>query len=626
LATLNPGLTPWGGATATKAGPITTYTVAGLAATGAMRPVQTGTRRDIIGGNFKFIMDDWTFTGAIRHEHKEGSMEQAFDGPYGGTAFAQPVNYDTDRYDLSAAYNTQHLQSIFQYTFSHFTDNVNFVNLPYPTSNTAAPFQRSAAYSTPPSNDAHYFTFMGATDVIPLTRVNVNARFGLELQDNQFAPNTADPSPPASAFGAGLLNSLGQGTSTASPSMMAEVYQLKISAASHPLTDVTTRIYYGLDGRDVSLDQYKVDVGGTGGSSDSTLSGTAYVVPQEWFKQNAGVEVGYRFLPEYDSRVIVGYRYDSIDRSNAQVGHSSKSTASVALTSEFGPQVNGKLSFEYGDRTGTMTYLGPWTYLGQGVTYSGAYYQAPMTSEAVTARVDYMPLQSLTTELFLQFKNENYNYDTPTLGNGGTLATLPLSGAAGGVKQDYALSVGPDINYRPTKTTNIHFFYTYELLFYNNLGNGACATSNTGACLGSAGYFQNKQTSSDHTVGISGEWAVNEKLKLKAEYTFSYGTVMFGQFNGVFVANPTLSYQNVGNYPDINSLMNNVRVTATYELMPNIQLIVQGIYTGFHNNDWADTANSIQGAGTSAISILTPGYNSPNYNVAALMAGIKIRF
>ncbi len=72
--------------------------------------------------------------------------------------------------------------------------------------------------------------------------------------------------------------------------------------------------------------------------------------------------------------------------------------------------------------------------------------------------------------------------------------------------------------------------------------------------------------------------------------------------------------------------MNNVRVTATYELMPNIQLIVQGIYTGFHNNDWADTANSIQGAGTSAISILTPGYNSPNYNVAALMAGIKIRF
>ena len=192
-----------------------------------------------------------------------------------------------------------------------------------------------------------------------------------------------------------------------------------------------------------------------------------------------------------------------------------------------------------------MTYLGPWTYLGQGVTYSGAYYQAPMTWESVTLRTDYMPMQSLTAELFLQFKNENYNYATPNLGNGGTVATLPLTGAAGGMKQDYTLSVGPDINYRPSQNTNIHFFYTYELLFYNNLGNGACAKSNTGACLGSAGYFQNKQTSSAHTVGISGEWAVNEKLKLRADYTISYGTVMFGEFNGVFVANPTLSYQNV---------------------------------------------------------------------------------
>ena len=628
LATLNPGLTPWGGATAgSNKGATTAFTVPQLMATGAMKPFQMGTRRDIIGGDFKYIWNDWTFTGAFRHEHKEGSMEEAFDGPYGGTAFALPINYDTQRYDLSAAYNTPHFQGVVQYTFSHFTDNINFVNLPYPTSNTAAPFQRSAAYSTPPSNDAHYLTFMAATDVVPLTRINVNARIGLELQDNQFAPNTADPNPSGAAGFSSLNPTTLEGTSTTSPGMMAEIYQLKISAASHPFTDVNTRVYYGLDGRDVSLNQYQVNVGGTGGSSDSSLAGTAFVVPQDWFKQNAGVEMGYRFLPEYESRVVVGYRFDAIDRSNAQVGHSSTNTASIALSSEFGPKVDGKLSFEYADRTGAMNYLfGAWTYLGQSTTFSGAYYQAPMTSESVTMRVDYTPLDSLNGELFLQFKNENYTYAGTTAANSGTAATLPLSGVGGGVKQDYALTVGPDINYRPTKTTNIHFFYTYELLFYNNLGNGACSTSNTGACLGSAGYFQNKQTSSTQTVGLSGEWSATDKLKLRAEYTISYGTVMFGEFNGVFVSNPTLSNQNVSNYPDINSLMNNVRLTATYELMPNINLVLQGIYTSFHNNDWNDTANPIQGAGTTAISILTPGYNSPNYSIVALMAGIKLRF
>ncbi len=78
---LNTGLTPWGGATAAAPVTKTSYTVPALTATGAMLPVQTGTRRDIFGGNFKYIYGDWTFTGALRHEHKEGSMEESFDGP-----------------------------------------------------------------------------------------------------------------------------------------------------------------------------------------------------------------------------------------------------------------------------------------------------------------------------------------------------------------------------------------------------------------------------------------------------------------------------------------------------------------------------------------------------------------
>jgi hypothetical protein len=60
--------------------------------------------------------------------------------------------------------------------------------------------------------------------------------------------------------------------------------------------------------------------------------------------------------------------------------------------------------------------------------------------------------------------------------------------------------------------------------------------------------------------------------------------------------------------------------------MPNITLVLQGLFTSFHNNDWNDTANAAQGAGTTAVSILTPGYASPNYTVAALVAGVKLRF
>ncbi len=232
---LNNGLKPWGGATAatrSTRGLVTTFTIPSLTATDAMLPFQTGTRRNIIGGTFNYIYGNWTFTGAVRHEHKEGSMEESFYGAYAGTAFAMPIDYDTDRYDASASYTTRGFQGIFQYTYSHFNDNSTFISLPYPTANTVVPYQRTAAYSTPPSNDAHYLTMMLASNnLIPLTRVNLNARVGLEIQNDQFAPNTADPSLSSAVPGFSSLNPATlTGTSTSSPNMMAEVYQLKISA------------------------------------------------------------------------------------------------------------------------------------------------------------------------------------------------------------------------------------------------------------------------------------------------------------------------------------------------------------------------------------------------------------
>ncbi|MGO9157890.1 MtrB/PioB family outer membrane beta-barrel protein, partial [Mycobacterium sp.] len=546
-ASLNPGLFPYGGAASPTGptGPFTSYTIPSLTATGAILPVQTGTRRDILGANFKYMWGDWTFTGAFRHEHKEGSMEEAYDGTYGGMAFAMPIDYDTDRYDATAAYTSRLFQGSLQYTFSHFTDNNLFVTLPYPVSGTSSGnvFQRAAAYETPPSNSAHYVTLMLATNAVPLTRINLNARVGVEKQDSTFPPNTADPGANFGVAPFQNLNSAGQGTTANSPDILATIYQVKISASSNPFANLDARAYYGIDGRSVSLNQYAVFGSGSGSdSSPGSAAPVAFVVPQDWLKQNAGAEVGYVIIPQYDTKLTVGYRFDSIDRSNAQVGHSWTNTASAALSSAFGPQADGRVSFDYADRSGTVNYLGPWTFLTGTPTFSGAYYQAPMTSEAVTFRANYTPSDSLFGGFYVQFKNENYTYSAIPAGiNGLAPSAIPLLGVGGGLKQDYALSLGPDITYRPMPNLNLHFFYTYEQLFYNFQGNGPCATpadianAANGCGTTSAGYDVNKQTSGTHTVGLSGEWKVNEKLKLKGDYTVSYGSVAFTEFNGVFV-------------------------------------------------------------------------------------------
>ena len=74
---------------------------------------------------------------------------------------------------------------------------------------------------------------------MPMTRINLNARVGLEMQNDTFAPNTADPIRGlVGAAGFSSLNSAAAGNRPRThPNMMAEVYQLKVSAASHPLTE-----------------------------------------------------------------------------------------------------------------------------------------------------------------------------------------------------------------------------------------------------------------------------------------------------------------------------------------------------------------------------------------------------
>ena len=128
------------------------------------------------------------------------------------------------------------------------------------------------------------------------------------------------------------------------------------------------------------------------------------------------------------------------------------------------------------------------------------------------------------------FKGENDNFFYPS--TPGLPGSINLINQVTGIKQDYnsqrarrQLSAGGDVD--------LHGYYTYEQIYFNNLGNGACADSNTDGCTGSVGYFQNKQTTDVNTVGISGEWKATDQLKVTGQYSLSYGAVMFGQYNGV---------------------------------------------------------------------------------------------
>ena len=233
-----------------------------------------GTRRDILQLGGQYILGDWTFSTNIRHEHREGTLEESLRATYGGMAFTMPVDYDTDRFDLSAAYNLPDFQALIQYTYSRFTDNNLAVSLPFPVSGTASlsassgPYAQTALYSAPPSNSAHYVTAMLVDKVSPGTRITLNGRFGVELQNSMFPANSADPNL-SSTLGNPTytwfqhLNSLNQGTSATSPDAVAWVYQGNFTVTSNLATDLDGSASYSFDGRNVHLNQYQVWIGGS---------------------------------------------------------------------------------------------------------------------------------------------------------------------------------------------------------------------------------------------------------------------------------------------------------------------------------------------------------------------------
>jgi hypothetical protein len=637
---LNNNLAPWGGATNAPphVGTPTSFTTTTLSP--YEKPFQVGTRRDILQLGGQYILDDWTISTNIRHEHRKGTLEESLRGTYAGMAFTMPVDYDTERFDLSAAYNLPDFQALLQYTYSRFTDNNLAFSFPFPVSGAAAlsassgPYAKTALYSAPPSNSAHYVTAMLVDKVSPGTRINLNGRFGVELQNSVFPANSADPNlsstlgnPTYAWFN--NLNSLNQGTSATSPDAVAWVYQGNFAVTSHLATDLDGKVSYSFDGRSVHLNQYQV---WQGSSADSAANTARYVVPQGWFKQTANVEVGYRILPASNTKLTVNYSFNDTNRDNAQVEHSVTNTASVQLSSMLGSDILGRISYERGDRTGRLVYGTAWGNLETGApeefgTPSGAYYQAPMTSDSVIVRADYAPASNLSGGLFLKYADERFHYPAvPSVAGIAATGDWNLVGHGQGIRRDYNLTVGPDVSYRPSQDVNLHLYYTYEQIFFDNVGNGACAESSTGVCAGSAGYFQNKYTSSMNSAGLSGDWQASDKLKLGAEYNMSSGSVIFGQFNGVMVTSVTQSYQNVTPYPDINSTMHDLRMTAIYQLTPKIACSLMYEFSMFHNNDWNDLTAPVQATtntGT-AISILTPGYASPNYNVSTIGAVFRV--
>lgn len=602
---LVPGLTPFGGRQ------IVGYNGATTASAGAapsastllnsLRQETAGTRRDIGGVDGKYIIGEWTITSGLRHEHKEGTLLETMWASYQGTTFPKPVDYDTDRYNVQAQYATRRLQATLGYDFSKFTDNNSTFDAPYfVPSSTANQF--TTAYSLPPNNDAHYITGMVGYNITPTTRANGNFRYGIEESNAAITPITASPSGQLSASTNALL--AGNQSTT---NEFVRTYDGNLSVTSRPISNLDVKIGYGVDGRQPENNPVKIYGSGTFEAEGNSVTAASYIQQQSWTKQNATVEAGYRILP--NTKLTLGYRFDDTDRSagtapittGVWVGHSTQNTLSAKVAVTPVSNVNSSLTYEHTVRAGQFELESVAT---STAPTSGAFYQAPMTGDAVKLRTDYTPSEEWDFGVNGRYQTHHYNY--------------PVSMT--GTQRDYNANIGPDVSYSPTKSITTHLFYTYEEIYYVNRGNGVPSTLN--------GYgYSATTTDSLHTAGLSADWKVTDRLKLGTDYTFSYGDIAYNLFDGglVSTSSTAASYYNIQNLPTVSSSMHSLKLHGEYQLAPNISLLAGYGFDLYKDNDWSTGWSPVVLA-SGVTSYTTSGESQSSYRVHSLYTAVRFKF
>jgi len=582
--------------------------------TGKLTTFDVSTQRDIYGGNLHYQTGDWVFSTNIRQEHKEGIKENSF--VYGSTPvspsyaaittgalayFPEPVNYDTGRYEAMAQYNGRTLQAQLSYNFLVFNDNVTAFHAQNPFALNAATVGPGAGgvttwYSTPPSNSAHQIKAQVAYNVLPTTRLNVNFAYGLQMQNDPFAPSTGNPnvvgtSVPRSSFN-GLINN---------------IYG-NAAITSAPLENLDLRASYTIDDRDNMSPRNAY----TTAVADTTTISTNFNIPYSYLKQKATAEAGYRVLPQ--TKITFDYAYDSTVRSYADTKDVTENVFGGKVRSNLMEDVNGSLGYSHAMRDAhNYNQFAPWAFINFGTNedFNGLfkYFEASRTRDEVKGMLDFSPSHEWSGSFMVKYDNDDYSKSTL------------------GLRNNDSISLGPDLTWQPSDDLTLHGYYTYERVFYNQ--NDVYSTSTscnsngftmTAACNGE---WNGKTTDQVHTVGFEADWkAIPDKLKIKVGYNLSYGNTNFVISDGGALAlgAPANASLVTAPLPDVVSLLNSLNLRAEYNLMPDVTLFAGDTLSRLDYQDFAYTASTIYSTG------LLSGDSKPSYFINVVFMGVRYHF
>lgn len=301
-----------------------------------------------------------------------------------------PIDNVTNNAGIELGYRTKQIFLSLSGQYSEFDTNNEWLYFrnPYVVDGVL-----TETVSIPPDNKFYKLKFMGSVKLPQETTLAVNASTSKLTSDVALLDTIWTSTLPGPTY---TLTTLGLNDTTFNGDVVYKSIALTLS--SSPIKNITTKVYYKYLNKDNNSDEITYTSGST--------SVTNHLF--EYKKNNAGVEVGYKFMK--DLKVSAGYDYLKIKRNRDDIPETEDSKYFVQIKYTPSDFISGRIKYQRLDRD--CTFESP-NVASTDPAYIENYVRrfdaTAKKQDTIRVSVDLSPVNTLDITAEYAYKNDKYN-------------------------------------------------------------------------------------------------------------------------------------------------------------------------------------------------------------------------
>ena len=545
---------------------VTAGSTAGMTGLSAsLQDVELQTQRKRLGLGLSFIpARQWETGISFRHEIREGRKASAGSFFFNSAQLVEPVDYETSELEASATYTTRTWQSKLSYYGSFFNNNdtaLKWQNAYNPVVAGATAGQ----LALPPDNQFHQMQLASAYRLSARTRVGGDIALGRMQQDEDLLAATVNPN---------LSVALPRTSANAKVDTLTA--NLKVNSTVTDKLRVNAALRYNDRDNKTPSDVFNWV------TTDGFVAAPRRNLPYSFTDTTASLSTDYHVS---SSTVLGGgYDYAKKERTHQEVNNTTEDTFWARVNVRVRENIDLAARAAHADRSASG--YNPVADIDPAENpLLRKFNMADRERDTASLQASFIPHERVSIGLDVEYAQDDYS-------------NSPL-GLTNSRETDFNI----DTSVMLTEASSLHLYAGRQLIKSRQAGSQTFSTPDW--------HAKNDDTYDSFGIGVRHQ-LVKNRLAIGADYVLSRATGKVAVETG----SPG------GNFPDLKSDLDSVKLYADYRLKENLTLHAAYWYEHYNSKSWM-----LDGVNSDTIpNVISFGEDSPDYDVHAVMMSLRYRF